>query len=370
MIEPITMPKWGLAMQEGMVAAWHVQPGAEIKAGQEIMDIETSKIANVYESPVGGALRRIVVEAGATVPVGALLGVVAPASVSDAEVDAYIKNFLDNFDWEAAAGASGPEPETIDAGGTRIRYLKMGEAGGAPIIFIHGYGGDLNNWMFNQETLAANHTTYALDLPGHGGSTKAVGDGSLDVLTAAVVAFMDAMGIAKAHLVGHSMGGATALALAASAGERVASATLLAPAGLGPEINMDYIDGFISQSRAKKLRAVLEMLVADPQAITAEMVEEVIRFKRVDGVGPALEKLRDGLMPGGKQGPDLRASLSTLTASVPIQVIWGQADQILPASHAEGLPDSVKVTIYANTGHMPHMERATEVNDLIAGMVA
>ncbi|MEM7045812.1 MAG: biotin/lipoyl-containing protein, partial [Pseudomonadota bacterium] len=87
-IEAIVMPKWGLAMQEGMVAAWHIEPGAEIAAGQEIMDIETSKIANVYESPVTGTFRKIVVQNGATVPVGALLGVVAPPSVSDADVDA------------------------------------------------------------------------------------------------------------------------------------------------------------------------------------------------------------------------------------------------------------------------------------------
>ena len=59
------MPKWGLAMQEGMVAEWHIEPGAEITAGQEIMDIETSKIANVYESPVAGTFRKIVVEPGA-----------------------------------------------------------------------------------------------------------------------------------------------------------------------------------------------------------------------------------------------------------------------------------------------------------------
>ncbi|MGI9484951.1 MAG: acetoin dehydrogenase dihydrolipoyllysine-residue acetyltransferase subunit [Geminicoccaceae bacterium] len=366
-IEPIVMPKWGLAMQEGMVAEWHIQPGTEITAGQEIMDIETSKIANVYESPVGGTFRKIVVDAGGTVPVGALLGVVAPASVSDDDVEAYVKDFNDNFDWDAAAGDSGPEPETVDAGGQRLRYLKMGDGGGTPIIFIHGYGGDLYSWMFNQGDLSENSTTYALDLPGHGGSTKAVGAGDLGVLTQAVIAFMDTKNIKKAHLVGHSMGGATALALAVDAGDRVASLTLLAPAGLGSEINMDYINGFIEQKRAKKLRSVLEMLVADPGAITSEMVDEVIKFKRVDGVGPALEKLRDGLMPGGSQGVDLRSYLSTLAA--PAQVIWGKEDQILPAAHADGLPDGVAVTLYEKTGHMPHMEKASEVNTLIGKLI-
>lgn len=366
-IQSIVMPKWGLAMQEGMVAAWHIAPGAEIAAGQEIMDIETSKIANVYESPVAGTFRKIVVENGATVPVGALLGVVAPASVGDDEVEAYVQEFNDNFDWDAAAGETGPEPETIDAGGSRIRFLTMGSAGGPPVIFIHGFGGDLHNWMFNQEALSANSTTYAIDLPGHGGSTKAVGDGGLDIFTSAVIAFMDAKNIKKAHLVGHSMGGATALALAGENPDKAASLTLIAPAGLGSEINMDYIDGFIEQKRAKKLRSVLELLVADPNAITTEMVDEVIKFKRVDGVTPALQTLRNALMPSGTQGTNLKDALSTLTA--PVQVIWGKNDQILPATHADNLPGHVTVTFYDNTGHMPHMEKATDVNELITKFV-
>ena len=365
-IQAIMMPKWGLAMEEGMVAEWLVEVGAEVTAGQEVVEIETSKITNVFESPVAGPLRRQVVQVGETVPVGALLGVCAPASVSDDEVEAFVKDFLDNFDWDAAAGAGGPEPETVEADGKRLRFLEMGEAEGAPIIFIHGYGGDLNNWMFNQEPLSEQHKTYALDLPGHGGSTKDVGDGTLENLAAAVTAFMVAKGIDKAHLVGHSMGGATSLLLAVSQPDKVASATLIAPGGLGAEINMDYINGFVEQKRAKKLRAVMELLVADPGSITSEMVDEVIKFKRVDGVGPALEALREGLFPGGQQAGSLREALGGL--SVPVQVVWGKQDKILPAEHAGGLPDAIKVTLFDDAGHMPHMERSSDVNDLITAL--
>src|SRR5205814_969259 len=103
---------------------------------------------------------------------------------------------------------------------------------GVPILFLHGFGADLNAWMFNQPVLAEKHATYALDLPGHGGSGKAVGAGDAGVLTAAVTDFMAAAAIARAHLIGHSLGGALALRVAQAHPDRVASLTLIAPAGL------------------------------------------------------------------------------------------------------------------------------------------
>jgi pyruvate dehydrogenase E2 component (dihydrolipoamide acetyltransferase) len=369
-IRPIVMPKWGLAMQEGMVAKWLVEPGAEIKAGQEILDIETSKIANVFESPVAGPLRRVVVAEGEAVPVGALLGVVADASVSDADLDAYVAKFQEEFAAHAAeAGIAAPEPETIDAGGRRIRYLALGEGEGAPIVLVHGFGGDLNNWQFNQEALAADRPTYALDLPGHGGSTKDLGPGHVHVgaLAGALLDFMDAKGIAKAHLVGHSLGGAIALDMALNHAERVASVTAICAAGLGPEINMAYIDGFMAANRRKQLQPVLEMLVADPAMVSREMIEDVLKFKRLDGVETALNRIIDDTFAGGQQALQLTGRLGELT--VPVQVIWGRQDRIIPARHTEGLPSKVHVHVLDGAGHMVHMEKAAEVNQLIERFV-
>jgi pyruvate dehydrogenase E2 component (dihydrolipoamide acetyltransferase) len=369
-IKPVVMPKWGLAMQEGMVARWLVEEGAQIAAGEEILDIETSKIANVFESPVAGTLRRRVVGEGETVPVGALLGVVADDAVPDGELDGFVAAFQEQFSAHAAEAAeTGPEPATIEAGGRRFRYLEMGAGEGPPVLFIHGFGGDLYSWQFNQEALAESHVTYALDLPGHGGSTKDLGSGQADVgaLAAAVIDFLDAKEIGKAHLVGHSLGGAIALDLALNHPERVASATLLCPAALGPEINMVYIDGFMQARRRKQLQPVLEMLVADPAMVSREMIEEVLKYKRLDGVEAALNRIAGDTFAGGRQALQLTGRLGEL--SVPVQVIWGRKDQILPASHAEGLPASVSVTLLDDAGHMAHMEKAAEVNQNLRAFI-
>ena len=89
------------------------------------------------------------------------------------------------------------------------------------MVLIHGFGADLNAWMFTQPALAEGRRAIAFDLPGHGGSVKEVGAGDLDALTGAVSDALDALGIERAHLVGHSMGGAVAAAFALGTPESV-----------------------------------------------------------------------------------------------------------------------------------------------------
>jgi len=362
-IRAITMPKWGLAMEEGMLARWAIEEGASVGLGDEIMDIETSKIANVFESPVAGVLRRKVVGEGDTVPVGALLGVVTEGDVPDAEIDAFVADFLASFATAEKDEADAPAAEPIAVEGRTIRHLRLGPDGGTPILMIHGFGADLSTWMFNQEAIAGDRAVYALDLPGHGGSSKQVDDGSVEGLARMVKAYMDVVGIDRAHLVGHSLGGAIALEVASTAPDRVAALTLIAPAAFGPEIATDFIEGFISETRSRKLRPVLEMLVANPDMVSADMVEDVLKFKRLDGAPAALRTIADANFGGGSQKASLRDRLAGL--DVPVHVIWGEDDRILPARHAEGLPESVSVTRLSGAGHIAHMEKASEINGVI-----
>src|SRR4051812_18725164 len=106
-IHALVIPKYGMVMTEGVLAAWHVEEGREIKPGQEVVDIETEKIVNAYESQVGGVLRRRVAREGETLPVGSLFAVVAEGAVAEAEIDAFIDEFKRSFK-PADAGDAGP----------------------------------------------------------------------------------------------------------------------------------------------------------------------------------------------------------------------------------------------------------------------
>ncbi len=354
------MPKWGLSMTEGTVVQWLVEEGAELGKGDEVVEVESEKINNAVESPAPGVLRRQVAKEGEVLPVGGLLGVIADASVPDEDIDAYVQEFQATFVPEEEE-AGGPEPETVEVGGKNIQYLKMGEGEGVPLLLLHGFGGDINIWVFNQEALAAERTVYAIDLPGHGGSTKDVGEGDLVSLVDVVEGFMDAMGIEKAHVFGHSMGGAIAGSLAIKHPERVQSLALIASAGLGEEINGEYIESFIAANRRKEMKSALGLLFADQDLVNRQLVNDVIKFKRLDGVDEALRKTANKLFPGGKQAdvPDLS------NVEVPMLVVWGREDQIVPVSHSENVPGHARVEILDDTGHMPQMEAAGQVNRLI-----
>lgn len=361
-IRKLTMPKWGFAMTHGRVVEWLAAEGTEISPGDDVLEVETEKAIGVVESAVSGTLRRHVARSGQEIPVGGLLAVVAESSVSEDEIDRFVEGFVpedtrDESDSDEAA------PEFLEVGGRTLRYLKQGD-GGPPAVFVHGFAGNLNNWLFNQAALATDRTVYLLDLPGHGLSSKNVGDGSLETLADILRDWLDAVGLPGVHIVGHSLGGGIALALALRHPDRLLSCTLIASAALGSEIDADYIDGVVKANRRKQLKPYLERLFADPSLVTRQLVDDILKFKRVDGVREALTTLADSFVSGGKQTFVVRDRLDEI--QVPLLVIWGDKDRVLPRSHAETLPERCKVEILGDCGHMVQMEAPREVNRLIA----
>jgi pyruvate dehydrogenase E2 component (dihydrolipoamide acetyltransferase) len=363
-ITAITMPKWGLTMTEGKVVQWLKPEGAAFAQGDEILEIETSKITNVVEADSDGTLRRIVAPEGTTLPIGALLAVLASEDTPAAEIDEFVASFVvvERSD-EATDAPETVTPRELEVAGKRLRYLEVGSGDGVPVLLLHGFGADLNSWMFTQPALSDGRRTIALDLPGHGGSTKDVGSCDADALVDVVDGAVTKLGIGRVHLVGHSMGGAVAALVAARRPERIATLTLIAPSGLGPEINATFIDGFVRMARRRDAVDVLNLLVHDPALVSRTMVEDVLRYKRIDGVTAALEAIARAWFPGGLQARNVIAEITALAA--PVQIIWGRNDNIIPVAHAEALAARLPVHILEAAGHLPHMEKSGEVNRLI-----
>jgi len=362
----VTMPKWGLSMTEGKVMEWLVEEGTELNVGDPVVDIETEKIANTFEALDPGILRKKVAGLDDILPIGALLAVLAPSEVSESEIDAFVSEFLENY--------VPPEPEEedeeesayqyIDANGYRLRYSKMG-TGVEKIILIHGFGGDADRWLFTQQPLSEKATVYAFDLPGHGQSSKSVNDGTVSGLAETVIALMDSLDITEARLIGHSLGGAIALQAAISYPTRVTRLDLIAPAGLGKEINVDYINGFIETDNRKEMKGLLQQLVADPELVNRALVNDMLQFKRTDGVSNALSQIAAGFIDAeGRQCRIMREEAALLT--IPINLIWGSLDKIIPADHARDLPAQIKSTVLDGYGHLVQLEASTEVNAVLA----
>ncbi len=134
-IYPIAVPKWGIEMVEGTINTWNKQVGDAVAKGDEVFEMESDKIVNVWDSPVDGVLRRILAEEGDAHPVGALLGIIAAADVDDATIDAFVTSFSGSDGGEepatepaapAAAGSASGDANTRSTPAVRNLAQELG----------------------------------------------------------------------------------------------------------------------------------------------------------------------------------------------------------------------------------------------------
>ena len=418
MATEVILPRVDMDMAEGKVAHWYVKDGETVKKGQVLFEIETDKATMEVDSPVDGVMHGINTEIGVSMPVGQVIGWIlapgeappaaaptpqaqAPAEVPAAgaiatpsTVPAPANTSLDpqllratplarslarsaGIDLASLAG-SGPDGRVLGrdvqaAGSGRapaarpdlhLPWLRRGT--GTPLLLIHGFGADQGSWRPLLQQLPEGRPVLAVDLPNHGKSApRSVA--SLQDLARQLLDRLDAEGVDAVHLLGHSLGGGVALALAQLAPQRVRSLTLLAPAGLGPEIDGGFIDGLVQAGDEAALKAAMTALFHDPAGLTGGFVATAFQQLQSAERRAALAGMAQQLMPAGRQSQNLRDVLDGL--AVPVQLVWGRGDRIIPMRHALDTPVNVGLHLLARVGHLPQVEAVEQVAALLGPLL-
>lgn len=250
-------------------------------------------------------------------------------------------------------------------------YVKAAGAGnGAPVVLLHGFGASHAVWDPIQHKLAAETATLAYDLPGHGGSFAYENAGPAKVAATAILADLEARGISTAHFVGHSMGGAIAALMAIFQPQRIASLTLLSPGGFGPEINQRLLKRYAAAESEAALAASLEAMFGWFSPVPEELVARLMAARSAPGFREKLAEMAEGLARDGRQG---MLPVDKLAAfAMPVSVVWGGLDNVLPVRHSESLPSHYTLKLFPDLGHMLPEEAPDEMLDIIrqtAGLI-
>ncbi len=413
------MPRVDMDMASGRMGRWHAAEGAHVVKGATLFEIETDKAAMEVDAPASGVLKFIAASEGEVLPVGACIGWIvaegedlvppashAPPAVAVASSAAPRADPKTN-DAACAEGAlglratpaarriardrgvrlsdvkgSGPNGRVqrrdvegraaaLDAAASvrpralvNREWLRRGE--GAPIVFVHGFGAALSGWRPVNRLLPERRSALAIDLPGHGLSPLGE-DASFEALVEAARLALLEEGIGAAHLIGHSLGGAVAVALSGAASVKALSLMLIAPAGLGEETDGAFFEGFLQADTEAALTPWLNMLVTDPAALGSALARTTLRQRRERPLVAEQRRLLHAIVAGSRQAIDVRGLLAVPQA--PTKIVVGIEDRIAPAHHADGLSGLIALHRFADIGHMPHLEARREVARLIEELV-
>lgn len=258
---------------------------------------------------------------------------------------------------------SSPASPLVPPVRSHLPFAEQGDGTGAPIILLHGFGGDHQTWLNIQTGLAPRRRTLAFDLPGHGRALDWPRIGNAGVSAKAVVQSLETLDLAPVHLVGHSMGGAVAALVAMRAPESVASLTLLAPGGFGRDINYKLLRRYAQTASEAELEPLLEQFFGYGFRMPRLFARHAAELRQKPGAIEALTTIVEEILDGDGQKTIEKAALADL--GMPVKLIWGRQDRVLPAHQASDLPGTVACHLFDGMGHMPHLENPQAVIRLI-----
>jgi pimeloyl-ACP methyl ester carboxylesterase len=223
-------------------------------------------------------------------------------------------------------------------------------SGRTALVLLHGFGGHWMDWYDIQPDLARDARVLAYDLPGHARSLDHPAAGSASGMAKAILADLDRRGISRVHVAGFSMGGAVATLMALRAPDRVASLTLLAPGGFGPDISEPRLKNLASPGSTDGLRAAVNALGAPGFDMPTKNIAALAATRSLPGQEAKLVEIVGKIAKDGKQGEIPRDSLATL--AMPVTIVWGTDDPVLPFSQSENLPEGFQLVVLPGIGHM------------------
>ena len=269
--------------------------------------------------------------------------------------------------------------------GHRRAFIRTGD--GPALLLLHGIGNNCQTWAGVIDRLAESYTVIAPDLLGHGNSDKPRGDYSIAGYANGMRDLLSVLDIEQATVVGHSLGGGIALQFAYQFPERCQRLALVGSGGLGPELSAG-----LRAATLPGAELVLTALtdVSGPLRLGFQVLERIgraIGWRRVGDLaeaGDALLALKDAearraFLRTLRGVVDARGQAVTaldrlyLADSIPMLVIWGSRDPIVPALHAEtvrSLVPSARIEVFAGAGHWPHLDEPDRFCDVLLDFMA
>ena len=341
--EPLTAPV------AAPVAAPQLQPDPEARARATPIARRIAREAGLaLDRLVGTGPRQRIQKQDVEAEIARLAGSAVERSV---EVDAAAPFAAAPLPLSASlADATPPDHWAPEPGDLHVTTRK---GTGTPLVMIHGFAADSTGWMALERALPRDLPLIRIDLPSHGRSPRRA-IGSFNDLARALVQVFDRVAEGPVHLLGHSLGGALALALADIRPRQIKTLSLIAPAGLGPEIDGAALNGIARARCADSLAPWLKRLTARPAGISHDFANAAMLARLDPALRAAQQELAAVLFPDEVQGFDLTAALERISA--PTALIWGRDDHILPWRQALVAPGDVALHLMRGVGHVPHIE--------------